>query len=139
VLGLQLLQVNLTAGGDIVSAFEAANGWHADGVLLTGNTIGVGLLDVGMNAIAMHSGLPVECPRREDVEAGCLMAYVAAADFQSHRPAYFVDKILHGTKPGDSPIEQPSEFQFIVNVRTVKALGLTVPPDIAAQITEWIE
>jgi putative ABC transport system substrate-binding protein len=108
-------------------------------VLFTANTIGTELRAAGMNEIALQRGLPVGCRYRQDVEAGCLMTYQAAADFQSHRAAYFVDKILRGSKPGELPIEQPSQFQFVVNLRTAEALGLTFPTNFAAQVTEWIK
>jgi putative ABC transport system substrate-binding protein len=97
------------------------------------------LLDAGWNGVALQTRLPVKCPQRQYVEAGCLMAYTAAADFQFVRPAYYVDKILRGSKPGELPIEQPSKFQFVVNRRTAEALGLTFPPSVAMQVTDWIE
>src|SRR5262249_17066523 len=121
VLGLQVLQVEVRAGRDVVSAFEAAIGWHADAVLLTGNSVWEGRAAAGINKIALQSGLPVMCPQRLYVEAGCLMTYQAAAEFQWQRAAYFVDKILRGSKPGELPVEQPSQFQFVVNLRTAEA------------------
>jgi putative ABC transport system substrate-binding protein len=137
-LGLQVLQVQLRAPGDIANAFQVARGWHADAVLLTGTTMAEGLLNAGLNDLATQSRLPVECSARQFVEAGCLMSYYAAAGFQSGRPAYYVDKILRGAKPGELPIEQPSQFEFVVNLKTAEALGLSFPPSVAAQVTEWI-
>jgi putative ABC transport system substrate-binding protein len=57
---------------------------------------------------------------------------------QSRRAATYVDKILKGAKPADLPVQQPTEFEFVVNLKTAQALSLTIPPDVAAQVTEWI-
>jgi putative ABC transport system substrate-binding protein len=57
----------------------------------------------------------------------------------AHRSAYYVDKVLRGTKPAELPIEGPTVFDFIVNAQQVQTLMLTVPPDVAAQVTEWVE
>ena len=55
------------------------------------------------------------------------------------RAAYYVDRILRGAKPGDLPVEQPTAFDFTINSKTAQALGLTIPSDVAAQVTEWIQ
>ncbi len=67
------------------------------------------------------------------------MAYEINFFEQFRRAAYFVDKILKGTKPGDLPIEQATKFQLVVNLKTAKALGLTIPPSILARAEEVIE
>jgi putative ABC transport system substrate-binding protein len=67
------------------------------------------------------------------------MAYAPNLADLYRRATGYVDKILRGTKPGDLPIEQPTDFEFVVNLTTVRALSLTIPRDVAAQVTEWVQ
>jgi putative ABC transport system substrate-binding protein len=72
-------------------------------------------------------------PWPEFVEAGGLMSYGVQLVERHHRAATYVDKILKGTKPSDLPVEQPKKFEFIVNLRTAKQIGLTIPPNVLAR------
>ena len=89
--------------------------------------------------LALKNRLPTVFAQREYAEAGGLMAY--AADFSDlfRRAATFVDKILKGAKPADLPIEQPTKFDFVINLKTAKALGLTIPPSMLLQADRVIE
>jgi putative ABC transport system substrate-binding protein len=73
------------------------------------------------------------------VEKGLLMSYSPNGPAIARRAAVFVDKVLKGTRPADLPVELPAVFDFAVNVSTAQALGLTIPPDVAAQVTQWIQ
>jgi ABC-type uncharacterized transport system substrate-binding protein len=81
-------------------------------------------------ALALQSGLPVMYPWRMYVEAGGLMSYGISLQEWYRRAATYVDKILKGAKPGDLPVEQPMKFEFIVNLKTAQALGITIPPSL---------
>jgi putative ABC transport system substrate-binding protein len=76
---------------------------------------------------ALKSRLPSVYGTREDVEAGGLMSYGADQADSYRRVAYFIDKILKGAKPGDLPIEQPTKFELVINLKTAKQIGLTIP------------
>jgi len=74
----------------------------------------------------------------EYVEAGGLMSYGADPAENYRRLAYFVDRILKGAKPSDLPVEQPTKFEFVINLKTAKQIGVTIPPDVLARATKII-
>jgi putative ABC transport system substrate-binding protein len=89
--------------------------------------------------IAAHFRLPVVYGNREFVVSGGLMSYGTSRASLFGRAAFFVDKILKGAKPADLPVEQPTKFELVINMKTAKALGLTVPPSILVRADEVIE
>jgi putative ABC transport system substrate-binding protein len=79
---------------------------------------------------ALKSRLPSVYSRRESVEAGGLMSYGADAAASYRRVAYYVDRILKGAKPADLPVEQPTKFELVINLKTAKQIGLTIPQSL---------
>jgi putative ABC transport system substrate-binding protein len=87
---------------------------------------------------ALKSRLPSMYNGKEAVNAGGLMSYGADLADSYKRVAYFVDRILKGAKPGDLPVEQPTKFELVINLKTAKQIGVTIPPDVLARATRII-
>jgi putative tryptophan/tyrosine transport system substrate-binding protein len=102
--------------------------------------LGLGFSDaLGHNTLASAARLPTMYGIRDDVVAGGLMSYGADFADQFRRAADFTDKILHGVKPGDIPVEQPTKFDFVINLKTARALEIAIPPNLLALADEVIE
>jgi putative ABC transport system substrate-binding protein len=82
--------------------------------------------------------LPSLYSDKEAIEAGGLMNYGADFGEGYRRVAYYVDRILKGAKPADLPVEQPTKFEFVINLKTAKQIGMTIPPDLLARATKII-
>lgn len=137
-LGIQLQFVEARAPADIDKAFADITGAGVDAltVLVSGMLLGERKRIVDF---AAQHRLPAIYTFRELVDAGGLMSYgVSLADL-FRRAASYVDKILKGAKPAELPVEQPIKLEFVVNLKTAKAVGLTVPPTIVARADEVIE
>jgi putative ABC transport system substrate-binding protein len=142
-LAARALEVNLQyldarGSKDIETAFRAASKWHADAVLVLA---GPGLVTNRKQVIdlGIRYRLPAMYYRREFVEDGGLMSYgVNFADLD-RRAARYVDKILKGAKPADLPIEQPKKFEFIINLKAAKQIGLSIPSNVLARADRVIK
>ena len=88
---------------------------------------------------ALKSRLPSMYCSRESVDAGGLMSYGADLADSYRRVAYFVDRILKGAKPADLPVEQPTKFELVINLKTAKQIGLTIPPEVLARANRLIK
>ena len=131
-LGIRLQNVEVRGPEDLDSAFAAMAREGAEAILVQGSSTFL-VHRTRLAELAVKSRLPTMSNFREMVEAGSLMAYgINMADFIG-RSAVFVDKILKGAKPGDLPVEQPTKFELVINLKTAKALGLTIPPPVLAR------
>ncbi|MGH7825112.1 MAG: ABC transporter substrate-binding protein [Candidatus Binatia bacterium] len=132
-LGVKLQYLDVLSPKDIATAFRAASKGRADAVLeiVSGSIRSRQRKEIA--ALAIKSRLPVIYERAEEVEAGGLMSYGVNRTDLDRRAAIFVDKILKGAKPADLPVEQPTKFEFIINLKTAKQIGLTNPPNVLAR------
>ena len=89
--------------------------------------------------LAIQKRVPTMCEVREYVVAGCLVAYGPSYGDLARRAAFYVDRILKGAKPADLPVEQPTKFELVINMKTAKALGLTIPPSLLLRADEIIQ
>jgi putative tryptophan/tyrosine transport system substrate-binding protein len=134
-----LHRVEVREPSEFESAFAGMPPEHVEALLVLPHPI-VFQHRTRLVALAAERQLPtIWGPFRECVDAGGLMAYGPSLRDQFRRAAYFVDKILKGAKPADLPVEQPTKFELIINLKTAKALGLTLPPTLLVLADEMIQ
>jgi putative ABC transport system substrate-binding protein len=134
-LGIDAQAVGIASLDDVEPALDAALAHNPQAVLVASTLVPQHLPVIA--AWATRHGLP---SAGGDVSAGCLFAYVADLPALWHRAAsYHVDRILRGAKPADLPVEGPTVFNLVVNRTTVHALGVSIPAEFAAQVTEWVD
>jgi putative ABC transport system substrate-binding protein len=135
--GQQAFTFQIHRSEDIGVAFEAIKN-RVDAVSVVTDPL-VFSNRMKINSLALDARLPTICDYREYAEAGCLISYGPSFPALWRRAADQVDKILRGTKPGKIPVEQPTKFEFVINLKTAKALGLTLPPSLLARADDVIE
>jgi putative ABC transport system substrate-binding protein len=137
-LGVELNSIGVRERADLAGAYEAARAWGAQGIVLITDRL-LTLSRDPLVALSAQSGLPTISGDAGFAAAGGLMAYGPDPVKQQRRAAYYVDRILKGTKPADLPVERPMTFDFVVNLKTAQALGITFPHEILLQVTEVIQ
>jgi putative ABC transport system substrate-binding protein len=136
-LGLDALPLEFKQGDDAAQAVEKLKG-RADALYVVGDPL-LTVYQTVIGEAAIASGIPALNSSAEDVEAGSLMGYSPSFPDLFRRAAEIVDKILRGAKPTDIPLEQPTKFEFVLNLKTAKALGLTIPSGVLAIADKVIE
>ena len=136
-LNLQIVPLEIHRAEDIAPAFGALKD-RAEALYVGADPLSV-INRVQISALALDARLPTMYGVREGVEVGGLMSYGTSFSDQFRHTADLVDKILRGTKPGDIPVEQPTKFDLIINLKTAKALGLTIPETLLATADEVIQ
>jgi putative ABC transport system substrate-binding protein len=139
ILGLQLRpRVDVSSPGTLAGAFATVTKERSTAVFAIGGTT-LYANRRQLAELALKSRLPMACSSPEFVSSGCLMTYSASLADLFRRGAGYVDRILRGAKPADLPIEQPNKFELVINLKTPKALGLTIPPSVLARADQVIE
>jgi putative ABC transport system substrate-binding protein len=136
-VGLEVASFEVRRAEDIAPAFEALKG-HAEALYVVSDPLVISNR-VRFNTLALGARLPTVYSLRENTDAGGLMSYGPNLPDQFRRAADFVDKILRGMKPADIPVEQPTRFDLVINLKTAKALGLTIPETLLATADEVIQ
>jgi putative ABC transport system substrate-binding protein len=137
-LGIQIQSLEVQSANEIDSALDAATRGRAGALLILPdpltNTYQARIVD-----LAARRRLPTMFTQRPPVDAGGLMSYGPSYTDLFRRAATYVDKILKGAKPADLPVEQPTKFELVINLKTAKALGLMIPPSVLGRADEVIE
>jgi ABC-type uncharacterized transport system substrate-binding protein len=136
-LGLTIQHWEIRAVDDFEKVFAALNKQRPDGLYVTGSPL-MGANRKRIADFAIKSRLP-SVSNRTYVDAGGLMSYGADLADSYRRVAYYVDRILKGAKPADLPVEQPTKFELIINLKTAKQIGLTIPPNVLARADKVIK
>jgi ABC-type uncharacterized transport system substrate-binding protein len=137
-LGLQLISVPMRTSDDFKGAFAAMMQRQPNGFVTTNDGLIMQHMGQVIEFMAMHR-LPAMYQSKENVEAGGLMAYGASLSDMFRLGASYVQRILQGAKPAELPIEQPTKFELTINLKTAKALGLTIPGTVIERADEVIE
>jgi putative ABC transport system substrate-binding protein len=138
-LGVAIEDLEVRAPEDFGTAFEAIRARHPDGLIVAGGPVTGSQRQTILDFVATSRVPSMFSLNREFVDRGGLMLYGADLVQVIRRSATYVDRILKGANPADLPIEKPSKFEFIINLKTAKALGLTIPQSVIAQATEVIQ
>jgi putative ABC transport system substrate-binding protein len=137
-LGFKVLRLGITGPGDVDAAFDTARRERVDGLVVMRDFVLISQRD-RIVALAAKSRLPVMYGMREFVDAGGLMSFEPSMPELHRRAADLVDKILKGARPGELPVEQSSRFELVVNMKTAKTLGLTIPQPVLLRADQVLE
>ena len=136
--GVKLQYLDVLSSKDIESAFRAASKGRAGAVLMLGNPVATSQR-AQITDLAVKNRLPAIYDRPEFVEDGGLMTYSVSQNDLFRRAATYVDKIFKGRTPADLPVEQPMKFEFIINLKAAKQIGLTIPPNVLVRANKVIK
>jgi len=137
-LGLALTYVEVRTPEDVSGAFTAIARENLRAVVVLGQPL-LFALRARLAKLALDQRVATMVPWRAAVEEGALISYLEALDWHLRRAANYIDRILKGAKPADLPVERPTEFLLTINLKTAKALGLTIPPSLLARADQVIE
>jgi putative ABC transport system substrate-binding protein len=137
-LGVTVVRFDARGPGDLEGVFAAVTRARSDALVVNGGPVQFNMR-TEIAQLALRHQLPSICGITEDVEVGCLISYGASLSDQWRRAAVYVDKILKGAKPADLPLEQPTKFELVLNLKTAKALGITIPQSVLTRADQLIE
>jgi putative ABC transport system substrate-binding protein len=130
--------IKVDAATPLDAAFAEAQSKHAQALVVYPLGRGVGVVREVAD-LAIRQRQPTITTFRDYTEHGLLMSFSASVDEQYQRAAAYIDKILRGAKPADLPVEQPTKYELVINLKTAQALGLTIPPSLLHRADQVIE
>jgi putative ABC transport system substrate-binding protein len=136
--GVEIQVLYVTNSKDLEAAFQTARKSRSDAGLVLSSAV-IFSQRPQIARLAADNRLPIMFPQSEYVEDGGLMSYAPNYPDMSRRAAYYVDKILKGAKPADLPVEQPTKFELLINLKAAKQIGLTIPPNVLARADRVIK
>ena len=137
-LGIDLQTIDIRGPDDLELAFKALRTGRAEGVNVVASAMLTSFRQQ-LGEFSLAAKIPAICQFRNGVEAGCLASYGIALEDIYALSANQIDKLLKGAKPADLPVQQPTKFQLVINVRTAKTLGVNILPSLLARADEVIE
>jgi ABC-type uncharacterized transport system substrate-binding protein len=137
-LGVQIQALEVRDRSQFQSAFGAMSKERAEAVIITNNSFNFAHRRLVFE-LATKNRFPTMCGRDAFVDHGCLISYAASRRDAFRRAAYFIDKILKGAKPADLPVQQPTKFELVINLKTSKQIGVTIPPNVLARADKVIK
>jgi putative ABC transport system substrate-binding protein len=138
IFGVRIQSLEIKAPGQLPGAFIAMTEERAQAVIITNNSFTFANRKQ-LFELATGKQLPTMCGRDAFVEHGCIISYAGSRLDGFRRAAYFIDKILKGAKPADLPVQQPTKFELVINLKTAKQIGLTIPPNVLARADRVIQ
>jgi putative ABC transport system substrate-binding protein len=137
-MGIQLKVLDVRAAEDVDPVLATALTWQADAIMSFGGTGATNDALPRLVDFQLWIHIPLACQNIPAVRAGGLLAYAASVQASGHTPAGLVDKIIKGARPANLPVEQPTVFELVINRTTAQRLGITIPPEVAQQVSEWV-
>ena len=137
-IGQHIIVLDATTVGEIEQAFATIGRQQANGLIVNADALFAAERKLVVMLAARHR-LPAIFAWREFAEAGGLMSYGTSFSYSYHQLGVYAGRILKGEKPGGLPVQQPTKFELVINLKTAKALGLEVPPTLPARADEVIE
>jgi putative ABC transport system substrate-binding protein len=138
VLGITLQSIEVQQASDFEAAFARLAKERPNGLAVWPTNI-IGVQNARIQSFAEQNRLPIIYPTKAFMDTGGLISYGVNVDEQFRRVATYVDRVLKGAKPADLPVEQPTKFELVINLKTAKTLGLTIPPSLLGRADEVIQ
>jgi putative ABC transport system substrate-binding protein len=137
-LGIQVQSLEVRSPSDFETAIKAPSGGRVNALIIVQNAL-INAHRARVVELAIKNRLPTMFGEAAHVESGGLMSYAPNSLDLFRRAATYLDKILKGAKPADLPVEQPTKFEFVINLKTAKQIGLTIPPNVLARADKVIK